>query len=273
MIVRFESVSFSYPGGVEALRGIDLAVEDGHAIAVIGENGAGKTTLAKHVNGLLKPSQGKVWVGDWDTSQKTVAQLARRVGYVFQNPDDQLFERSVMSEVAFGPRNLGLSASQVEAAVEAALARVGLLGEAGRHPYDLHVCQRRLVALAATLAMNTPIVILDEPTTGQDAAGVERLAAIVESLKIEGRTVVTISHDLDFCAEHFERVVLMSRGRILADGPAREVMSRGDLLAQADVEPPQVVQLSQALSLAEVPLTVEQFTTVFAESRRGEVRP
>ncbi len=267
MNVRFESVSFSYASGVEALRGIDLAIQDGQAVAVIGENGAGKTTLAKHVNGLLRPSQGKVWVGDWDTSQKTVAQLARRVGYVFQNPDDQLFEKSVRSEVAFGPRNLGLPAAGIEAAVDAALAKVGLVSEAGSHPYDLHVCQRRFVALAATLAMDTPIVILDEPTTGQDSAGVERMGEIVESLKTEGRTVITISHDLDFCAEHFGRVVLMSRGRILADGPAKEVMSRGDILAQADVEPPQVVQLSQALSLAEIPLTVEQFTAVFAESR------
>ena len=271
MSVRFEGVSFSYPSGVQALRDIDLDVGDGEAVAVIGENGAGKTTLAKHMNGLLRPDSGKVWVGDWDTAERTVAQLSRRVGYVFQNPDDQLFERSVRAEVAFGPRNLGLSASDVRSLVEASLATVGLEAEAESHPYDLHVSQRRLVALAATLAMRTPAIVLDEPTTGQDAAGVQRLAGIVEALKAEGRTVVTISHDLDFCAEHFERVVVMSGGRILADGPAPEILSQVDLLAQADVEPPQIAQLSRALGLPSTPMSVEEFVELFAAQRGHEV--
>jgi energy-coupling factor transport system ATP-binding protein len=271
MNLRFEGVSFSYPTGVHALRDVNLAIGSGEAVAVVGENGAGKTTLAKHMNGLLRPDSGKVWVGDWDTAGRTVAALSRRVGYVFQNPDDQLFERSVRAEVAFGPRNQGLSSKEIDVLVQASLATVGLELEAATHPYDLHVSQRRLVALAATLAMRTPAIILDEPTTGQDAAGVRRLAGIVEALKAEGRTVVTISHDLDFCAEHFERVVVMSGGRILADGPAPEILSQVDLLAQADVEPPQIAQLSRALGLPSKPMSVEEFIELFAAHRGYEV--
>lgn len=267
MNVQVKNVSFSYPSGVVALQDISLTIMSGEAVAIIGENGAGKTTLAKHLNGLLKPTEGWVFVDDWDTRDQTIAQMASRVGYVFQNPDDQLFERTVWAEVAFGPRNLGQSEEAVRAGVEAALAQVGLEAEADRHPYDLHASHRKLVALAATLAMRTPIVILDEPTTGQDAVGVARLGEIVEGLKAEARTVLTISHDIDFCAEHFERIIVMSQGQILADGSAKEVLSQGHLLAQAYVDPPQLVRLAAALGLPNSPLTVKEFIAALTTAK------
>jgi energy-coupling factor transport system ATP-binding protein len=268
MNLSLEGVSFDYPAGVRALSDVSLDILSGESVAIIGENGAGKTTLARHLNGLLKPSSGRVLIGDVDTRSVSVARLAARVGYVFQNPDDQLFERTVAAEVGFGPRNLGLNAQDVRNAVQDALERVGLAAEANNHPYDLHVSQRKLVALAAALAMATPIVVLDEPTTGQDADGVERLGQIVDSLRAEKRTMLTITHDIDFCAEHFERVVVMAGGRILADGPAAQTLAQVDALARAEVEPPQMLRLARALALDSAPLTVNEFVTAWAASRR-----
>jgi energy-coupling factor transport system ATP-binding protein len=259
MTISFRDVSFSYPSGVEAVRGVSLEIADGEAVAIIGENGAGKTTLVRHINGLLRPTRGEVQVGDWDTCSHTVAALARRAGYVFQNPDDQLFERTVRAEVAFGPRNLGCVAGEIAARVADALARVGLADMGNVHPYDLHPSQRKLVALAAALAMRTPILILDEPTTGQDTPGVARLSEIVAALKAEGTTLITITHDIDFCAEHFERVIVMAQGRVLADGPAADVLAQPAPLAEAEVDPPQLMRLAAALGLNAAPLTVEDF--------------
>lgn len=259
MEIKLEDVTFTYPGGVTALRQVSLAIGTGESVAIIGENGAGKTTLAKHLNGLLKPDKGRVVVGDWDTREHTVAQLASRVGYVFQNPDDQLFESTVWAEVAFGPRNLGHGEAEVKAAVAGALSQLQLEKMAQMHPYDLHAAQRKHVALAAVLAMQTPAVIFDEPTTGQDSRGVALIGEIVESLRQAGRTVLAISHDIDFCAEHFERVVVMGQGQVLADGAAAAVLRQGELLAQTDVQPPQLVRLAAALGLPGTPLTLAAF--------------
>jgi energy-coupling factor transport system ATP-binding protein len=259
MIIAVEDVAFTYPGGAEALRGVSLSIAPGEAVAIIGENGAGKTTLVKHFNGLLKPGRGRVTVGDWDTREHTVAKMAVRVGYVFQNPDDQIVERSVLEEVAFGPRQLGRPEAEAMADAAAALEMVNLSGEAKTHPYDLTAPQRKLVTLASVLSMHTPIVIFDEPTMGQDARGVALIGDIIERLKSEGRTVVIITHDIDFCAAHFGRVVCMAGGLVLSDGPAAEVLAQADLLASTNVEPPQLVRLAQALGLPAAPLSVEAF--------------
>ena len=267
MKISVEDVYFSYPSGVEALRGVSLTVEVGEAVAILGENGAGKSTLAKHLNGLLRPGAGRVLIGDWDTREHTTAQMAHRVGYVFQNPDDQLFERAVRKEVAFGPRNLGYSDAEVDQFVAQALAQVGLEAEADTHPYDLPLAQRKLLALAAVLAMQTPVIILDEPTAGQDAAGVERIGGIIEELRTQGRTVITISHDVDFCAEHFPHAVLMAQAQVLADGLSAEVLTDSPSLAQAAVELPQMVRLATELGLATRPLTVDAFVDALADER------
>lgn len=272
MNLRFEGVSFTYPGGVAALREIDLALGAGEAVAVIGENGAGKTTLVKHLNGLLRPRAGKVWVGEWDAGRHSIARLARRVGFVFQNPDEQLFERRVRDEVAFGPRNLGFAPEAVERAVAGALARVGLEAEAESHPYDLPPARRRWVALAATLAMETPVLVLDEPTTGFDARGVERLGRLVDGLRDEGRTIIAVTHDLEFCADHFRRVVVMAGGRVIDDGPAAAVLAHGEVLERAAVEPPQLVRLAQALGLPEATADEERFLELL-RARAREKRP
>jgi len=263
-------VRFTYPGGAEALRGVTLRVESGEAVAIVGENGAGKTTLVKQFNGLLKPTHGRVTIDEWDTREHTVARMAARVGFVFQNPDDQIVERTVGDEVAFGPRKLGQAAPDAMANAAAALEMVDLAAEAKTHPYDLTAPQRKLVTLASVLAMRTPVVIFDEPTMGQDAHGVALIGNIIETLKSERRTVIIITHDIDFCAAHFERVVAMADGRVLADGPAADVLSRADLLATTNVEPPQLVRLAQAIGLPLAPLNVDDFVAALRAHNGAE---
>jgi energy-coupling factor transport system ATP-binding protein len=259
MDIQIDSLSFTYPAGVQAVRDVSLSIASAQAVAIIGQNGAGKTTLVKHLNGLLLPTSGVVRVGEWDTRSRPVAKLAANVGYVFQNPDDQLFKPTVWAEVIFGPNNLGWTMDRIEKQAKEALDAVGYAEDLHRHPYDLSPTQRKSVAMAAVLAMNTPIVVLDEPTTGQDYVGTERIGQVVEELKRDGKTVITITHDIDFCAEHFERVVVMAQGRVLLDGPARQVLSQAQVLAQSYVEPPQMVRLASKLAMHEVPLTVDEF--------------
>lgn len=264
MNLTVNDIHFTYPAGAHALRGISLTIGTGESVALIGENGAGKTTLAKHLNGLLKPDSGDVFVGDRNTREYTVAQLAATVGYVFQNPDDQIVERKVREEVAFGPKHIGQTDDEIAANVALALEMVGLSNEADIHPYDLTASQRKLITLASVLAMRTPVVMFDEPTMGQDSLGIGRVGAIVESLKAEGRTVLTITHDIDFCGEHFDRVVVLANGQVLADGPAADILGQTELLASTQVEPPQLVRLAQSLGMAGNPLTVDQFVSLLA---------
>ena len=262
MDLQIEELSYTYPAGIEALRGVSLTIQSGARVSIVGQNGAGKTTLVRHLNGLLKPTAGRVIVGGWDTRQYTTAQFAARVGYVFQNPDDQLFLSNVNAEIQFGPKKLGWDPDRVARHVQSALQQVELEQFAARHPYDLSQGQRKRVALAAVLAMDTPIVILDEPTTGQDLPGVELIGKIVSELSRRGKTVITITHDMDFCAEHFERVVVMGQGQVLLDGPAPQVFSETETLAKTYVDPPQLVRLANQLKFSLLPMTVEEFVRI-----------
>ena len=258
MNISMRDVHYTYPSGMEALRGITLDIGPGERVAIVGQNGSGKTTLAKHLNGLLRPAGGEVLIGDWNTRAHSAAQMARRVGYVFQNPTEQIFRNRVADEVAFGPQNLKLAPGETGARVAAALARTGLGDYGDAHPYELLPAQRKWVALASVLAMNPDVFVLDEPTTGQDARGLARLGALVDALAREGKTVVTIAHDVDFIAEHFARVVALWQGRIVADGDKHEVFAQSGVLAQTFVEPPQMTRLGMALGLAQTATTVDE---------------
>ena len=242
-------------GGVRALDGLDLAIGAGERVALVGQNGSGKTTLVRHLNGLLRPTDGRVTVDGSDAATLTVAQLAARVGLVFQDPDRQIFAGSVRAEVEFGPRNLGRSGADLRAGVAEALDAVGLAGDVGTNPYDLGQSRRKLLALASVLAMRTQVLVLDEPTTGQDARGVERVRAVIESVAAEGRSVVAISHDMRFVAETFERVVVMRAGRIVLDGPPTSVFARDawDALSSTYLEPPLAATVGDRLSLGSTP--------------------
>jgi energy-coupling factor transport system ATP-binding protein len=263
MKIEIKDLRFTYPAGVEAVRGISLSIDPGEQVAIVGQNGSGKTTLVKHFNGLLQPTSGVVMIGDWDTRKVPVAKLAARVGYVFQNPDEQLFCRTVGEEVDFGPRNLGIEPHKREALVKDAMQLVDVEQKQHVNPYDLSATWRKMVALASVLAMDTEIVILDEPTTGQDSATVDRIAHVVSELRKRDKTVITITHDIDFCAENFERVIALARGQILLDGPTQSVVGQEDVLAQTYVEPPQLTRLGQKLGLKQTVRNQEEFLSEF----------
>jgi energy-coupling factor transporter ATP-binding protein EcfA2 len=253
--ITVRGLTHRYPGGVEALRGLDLDIPAGRSVAIIGQNGSGKTTLVKHLNGLLRPETGMVAVAGVDIVDRPVHEIARTVGFVFQNPDDQLFERSVEREVGFGPRNLGLRAADVAASIDAALALVGLEAVRAVNPYDLGLSTRKLVAMASVLAMQPSVLILDEPTTGQDGPGVARVGAVVDAYRAAGRTVVAITHDMEFAASHFERIVVMREGRIVADGTPAQVFAPDGttVLASTGLEPPLPARIGARLDVGSTP--------------------
>lgn len=259
MKIEISDLHFTYPAGVDALQGISLSIESGEQVGIVGQNGAGKTTLVKHLNGLLQPTRGQVLIDDWDTTKHSVAKLARRVGYVFQNPDEQLFSKNVGTEVAFGPRNLGYDGGQVQALVNDALAMTELSDRTETNPYDLSATWRKMVALASVISMDTEIVIFDEPTTGQDAMNIARIANVIKALRERGKTVITITHDIDFCAENFERVIALSQGKVLLDGKANDVLGQEEILATTYVDPPQLTRLGKRLGFKETVTNQEEF--------------
>lgn len=265
MKIEINNLGFTYPTGLEAISDVSLSIESGEQVAIVGQNGAGKTTLVRHFNGLLQPTSGSVLIGDWDTKTQTVAKLASRVGYVFQNPDEQLFSRDVLTEISFGPKNLGYSKEKIETLVKRALSLTQLQDQTETNPYDLSPTWRKMVALASIIAMDTAIVIFDEPTTGQDALNVARIANVIAELKKEGKTVITITHDIDFCAENFDRVIALSKGKILLDGPARDVLGQEDILAQTYVDPPQLTRLGKRLGLKETVRNQEEFLELYKQ--------
>ncbi len=253
--LTLDRVSFVYPGGVRALEDVNLVIEPGERVAIVGQNGSGKSTLVRHLNGLLRPTEGRVLHDDVDVAGERVARLAARVGLAFQDPGRQIFAGRVRTEVAFGPRNLGLRGRELDEAADAALAAVGLSDAADANPYDLGYSRRKLLSLAGILAMRTPVVVLDEPTTGQDARGVARIAGVVASLHAERRTVVAISHDMRFVAETFSRVVVMRGGRVVLDGPPEAVFAETawPTLASTSLEPPRAARLGARLGLGSTP--------------------
>jgi cobalt transport protein ATP-binding subunit len=248
MAITTKDLTYRYPTGHEALRGVSISIQQGKVVSVIGKNGAGKTTLAKHLNGLLKPTSGSVVVQGVEVSGKSASEMAHQVGYVFQNPEDQLFESSVIEEVAFGPKNLGMSREQIDLEVKSALSMVGLLSVISEHPYNLTYGQRKMLCIASVLAMRPEIVILDEPNAGQDYSGLKNLGKILQYLRSQEKTVLMISHDIEFVAEHSDESVLMHEGRVITHASTRSVLSDTANLGSSAVRPPQVTRLALNLS-------------------------
>jgi energy-coupling factor transport system ATP-binding protein len=257
-----ENLGFVYPDGTRALSGVSLTIAAGSRVAIVGQNGSGKSTLVRHFNGLLRPTEGRVLVDGRDVGTAHVAELARLVGISFQNPDRQIFSANARSEVGFGPKNVGLRGLELQQRIETALAQVGLLDYADANPYDLGFSERKLLALASVIAMGTPAVVLDEPTTGQDANGVGRVKRIVGELSNEGRTVVAISHDMTFVAEAFERIIVMRDGGVVLDGSVAEVFGEQNwsVLESTFLEPPLSARLGARLDLGATP-TVDAFVS------------
>ena len=254
---RIEKLDFSYLADIPVLEDLNMKL-DQRPTAIIGQNGAGKTTLVKLLKGLLKQVSGSIYFHGEDISGKTVAMLAGSVGYVFQNPDDQIFKYNVMDEVLFGPLNIGMDPEQAKKEAAWALELTGLSGKEKENPYDLELYERKMTAIASVLAMDTDVLILDEPTIAQDWKGRQIIGSIIRSLSGRGKLVIAILHDMDFVAENFERVIIMAHGQVLADGTAKEVFAQEEVLKKARLQKPYVMQLSEALGYEKSYLTVEE---------------
>ena len=246
-MIEFQDVSFIHPNGVKALDGVSLKIESGQTVAIVGENGAGKTTLVKHVTGLLKPSTGRVLVDGESTTASTTAQLSRKVGVAFQNPDHQLFSESVEEEMAFALRNFGFPPDLVANRVTWGLNLFGLEEYRKHSPLILSGGEKKRLTLACILAWDPGVVILDEPTVGQDSIQKEKLAETIRMLSSSGKTVVVVSHDIEFLWPIQPRVVVMKAGRIVGDGQAATLMLDKGVLDGARVAQPHLVEFYQSL--------------------------
>ncbi|MEW2354487.1 ABC transporter ATP-binding protein [Spirillospora sp. NPDC029432] len=236
--LEVSGLAYAYPDGTQALYGVDVAIERGERVALLGPNGAGKTTLVLHLNGILHGGLGSVRVGGLPVDpadRRSLREIRRRVGIVFQDPDDQLFMPTVREDVAFGPANLGLRGAELDARVERALAAVGMLDAAARPPQHLSFGQRRRVAVATVLAMEPEILVLDEPSSNLDPAGRRELAEVLLSLDV---TVLMVTHDLPYAAQLCPRALILSGGVIAADAPTLDLLSDADLLAAHRLELP-----------------------------------
>lgn len=237
VVLALKQVAFAYPDGHQALFGVDLSIKRGERVALLGPNGAGKTTLVMHLNGILQAGHGEVVVAGLkvDSGKETLKEIRRRVGIVFQDPDDQLFMPTVFEDVAFGPKNLGLSASEIETLVDKALSDVGMLEFKDRAPHHLSFGQRRRVALATVLVMQPEILILDEPSSNLDPASRRELSEILQRLDI---TLLMVTHDLPYALELCERSLILSGGVIAADGKTLDVLTDDVLMRKHRLELP-----------------------------------
>ena len=236
--IEFDDVSHTYDGGYPALRGVSFAVQPGELVAVVGPNGSGKTTLSKHTNGLLRPTGGTVRVAGSDAGQYTVAQLTARVGFIFQNPDRQIFCYTVWDEVLFALKLRGLPAVEMERRGTEALASVGLDQLRDRHPRTLSGGQRQRLAMATVFAMQTEVLVLDEPTTGQDYHARRQIMRRIQGLHESGLTILMVTHDMALVAEYASRVLVICEGRLLMDASPQEVFRSAGTLAKAQLEKP-----------------------------------
>ena len=272
-LIEVSNLQYEYPDGTLALRDINLDIYENQFVALIRQNGSGKTTLAKCLNGLLKPSSGHVKIDDLDTREKgTTKKIVTKVGYVFQNPDHQIFNNSIYKEIAFGPENIGKNPAEVKQIVEEAAAVCGV--ESGlftEHPFFLTKGLRQRVAIASILALRPKTIIVDEPTTGQDLRqSLEVMNFLRDLWQKQGHTVIIITHEMNIVADYALRCVVLSKGQVLLDSSTREVFSRPDILAKAFVKPPQITRLAQALGEYAIPkdiLSVDEMKQAYQDAR------
>lgn len=267
MKIEIQDLKYVYPTGDHALRGISTVIDGSESVAIIGQNGSGKTTLVKHFNGILRPTSGTVLIDNEDINNRTTAQWAKKVGYVFQNPDDQLFLDSVRKELAFGPRQIGFSDAEIEENVRYAAELCQIDDKLEKHPFDLNSTDKKFCTIAAIIAMNPDILVFDEPTMGQDIEGSKRLSNIIHQQKTLGKLCITISHDMKFVVKNFERIIVLCQGEILLDGDRETVLSQPEILKKSFVTPPPVTRVGQAASLNATVFTVEALVNSVNEKR------
>jgi len=260
-IIEVNDLWHVYPAGTVAVKGVNLEIHQGDFVAMIGQNGSGKTTLVKHFNGLLKPTKGTVLVFGIDTRTAAVADLSQRVGYCFQNPDHQICCETIRKELEFGPRNLKVPEDEIGKRVGEVAAAVGLQEILDVSPFSVSKGERQRIAVASLLTMRPDVLVVDEPTTGQDYRMGKEMMEFYKQLNENGKTIIVITHDMNIAAEYARRVIVLKEGQVLADGPTREVFSKTQLLETTYLKPPQITRLGQALMEYGMPedlLTVDE---------------
>lgn len=263
--IEVNSVSYSYPNGVKAVEDVSFSIDSGESVAIIGQNGAGKTTTVKLLNGLLKPTDGDVVVAGKNTRDLTAAQTARHVGYVFQNPDDQIFNSTVFNEVEYALKRMKVDVDEARRRVEKAAELCGLSDELETNPYDLPLSIRKFVTIASVIALDPEVIILDEPTAGQDLTGLKRISAIIEHLESLGKVIITITHDMEFVSENFTRIIVMANRRIVTEGPANEIFQNMTAMEEARLNQPVFPKLVAELN-AERPIrTITELASYLME--------
>ena len=255
-MLEVQDIHYCYSSNVEALKGVTLTIKEGEFVAIMGQNGAGKTTLIKHFNGLLKPTSGKVLVEGIETTKTSVAALSKNVGFVFQNPDHQLFSETVDDEIAFALKNFGYEAEAIEKRIDWAVNLLGISQYRKTSPFMLSGGERKRVALASVLAWDPKVLVLDEPTIGQDHQQKENLRQFIMQLQTQGKTIVTVTHDVEFVAECNPRVVLMRGGKIIGDGDGKNILTDTEILEQASIVLPQIAQIFTHLDEPMLPKNV-----------------
>jgi len=240
IVAKIEHLDHVYPGGVKALTDINLELKKGEITAIIGQNGSGKTTLSKHFNGLLRPTKGRVLINGQEVAKKRVSDMAKEVGYVFQNPNYQLFCPTVRNEIKFGLKNLKLTDEEIKTRTREVLERFELKSIAREQPVTLSGGVKKIVALASVYAMDPSILFLDEPTTGQDQPGKTRLGNLILELAEQGKTVIIITHDMNFVAQYAQRVIVMAKGKIIKDGTPADIFTDETAMKLAHIQPPQI---------------------------------
>ncbi len=265
-IIKVRKLSHIFNNDIIALNNVDLDIYPGEFLAIIGKNGSGKTTLAKHLNGLLRPSSGVVFIKGRNISDMPLHEIAKEVGFIFQNPDNQIFESTVRKEIEFGLKNLGLDDDLIRQRVDRILKDLGIYDLAERHPMALSTGQRHRVAVASILVMDPEIIILDEPIAGQDYRGRREIINIIKKLNESGRTVILISHDMELVGEYAKRVIVMNQGKIMLDGSPSDVFVHEKLLSKFGIAPPPVTRLALRLGKFNFPphiTQVSEFCNIF----------
>lgn len=262
MKIDIDHLSYCYHEKKPVLSDISLTLQGTDPVAIIGQNGAGKTTLVKHLNRILTPTNGEVRINGKSTLSQSTAQWSRQVGYIFQNPNDQLFLESVQKELEFGPKRIGMDSKLIKERLPLVAKFVGLEHELDTHPFDLNDNQKKFCTIGAIVMMNPKVIIFDEPTCGQDKNGNNRLRKIIQRLSQQGTLCVTISHDMKFVANNFKRVIVLRRGKVVLDGTPEHIFSQGEILKNCFIAPPPLTRVGQTVGLLHPAFSVASFMDI-----------
>jgi cobalt/nickel transport system ATP-binding protein len=263
------NLTYTYPDGTKAIENINLTIKKGENLAILGPNGAGKSTLLHHFNGLMMPASGKVYVLGKEVTKKNLEEIRQKVGLVFQDPDDQLFARTVSQDVAFGPTNLGLPKSEIDERVKWAIEVTDLKGLENKAPQNLSTGQKKRAALAGVLAMKPEVIVLDEPMANLDPRTASKILKLLLQLNQEfGLTLIIATHDVDLVPLFANQICILNKGQIVLQGPPEDVFSKADMLRSMDLRLPRITHLFEILSKRNQVFTDKQYPLTIGEARK-----